>query len=113
MTGSSLPADRTVLDWLRYGSYVDERRRILYVETPKCGCSSIKYLLLGNRSFQFNPMARQTKLDMMIHDREQNPLPPLTSFAADRLEAILHGPGWHRFSVIRQPAERFFSAWRD
>jgi hypothetical protein len=113
MTAPTLPADRTILDWLRYGTYVDERRRILYVETPKCGCSSIKYLLAGNRAFHFNPLARQTKLDMMIHDREQNPLPPLTALPADRLSDILQGPGWFRFCVVRQPAERFFSAWRD
>jgi hypothetical protein len=113
MIGPLLFADRTVLDWLRYGSYVDEGRRILYVETPKCGCSSIKYLLLGNAGLHFNPLARQTRLDMMIHDREQNPLPPLTAFPAERLEQILQGDGWYRFCVIRQPAERFFSAWRD
>jgi hypothetical protein len=100
-------------EWLRYGSYVDEKRRILYVETPKGGCSSIKYLLRGNQPLHFNPAASESRLDMMIHDRTQQPLPALTHFQGAQLSDILSGPGWFRFAVLREPCERFFSAWRD
>jgi hypothetical protein len=109
-------ADPRVRDWLGYGSYVDERRRILYVETPKCGCSSIKHLLrslAGAGPLGFNPTLGESRLDMMIHDRGQSPLPPLTSFPDSSLDEIVNGEGWFRFAVVRDPAERFFSAWRD
>ncbi len=118
MSGSSdiLPRDQRILEWLGYGSYVDERRRILYIETPKCGCSSIKHLLrelAGIPPFGFNPLLGETRVDMMIHDRGQFPLPTLTSFPAARLTEIVQGEGWFRFGVVRDPCERFFSAWRD
>ncbi|WP_298283248.1 sulfotransferase family 2 domain-containing protein [Acidocella sp.] len=111
-----MKTDRHVRDWLGYGSFVDEPRRILYVATPKVACSSVKLLLRGlatDTPLRFSPMARQTSLSMLIHDRGQTPLPPLTAFSGARLQAILSGPGWFRFCVTRHPYERFFSVWRD
>jgi len=114
---SALAADPRLRDWMHYGSYVDTARKILYVETPKCGCSSIKHFLLDSlvpgHSLRFNPLTPETRLDMMIHDRSQNPLQRLTQFSGDALRDIIEGPGWFRFCVLRHPAERFFSAWRD
>jgi hypothetical protein len=110
-----LPAEsQQLLDWLSYGSYVDQGRRILYVETPKCGCSSVKYLLREMNQappLHFNPLARQTRFDMMVHDRGQVPLPAVTAFRGEALQEILAGEGWFRFCVVRNPVERFFSAW--
>jgi hypothetical protein len=111
-----LSTDAYAASWFGYGSYVDEARRILYVETPKAACSSIKYLLrrlATDAPLFFNRFLPEVKPAMFIHDRAQMPLPPLTSFSPDRIDEITTGDGWFRFCVIRQPAERFFSAWRD
>jgi len=109
-------SDKAVVDWLGSGTYVDEQRRILYVETPKCACTSIKYLLRGMATgspLAFNPETPETKPEMMIHDRAQIPLPPLTAYSGQTLADIAQGDGWFRFCVVRHPLERFFSAWRD
>ena len=109
-------AEKAVMDWLAYGTYVDERRRILYVETPKCACTSIKHLLRSlntGTGLAFNPATPETRTDMMIHDRGQIPLRPLTAFQGKALADIVQGEGWFRFCVVRHPIERFFSAWRD
>lgn len=109
-------SDQRVWDWLSYGSYVDVERRYLYVETPKAACSTIKHMLRALATgvpLHFNPREAQSRLAMMIHDRGQMPLPPLTVFSeADRRE-IMTGDGWFRFCVLRHPYDRFFSAWRD
>jgi Sulfotransferase family len=108
--------DPCVASWLDYGSYVDEQRRIFYVETPKAACSSIKHLLrslVTKEDIKFNPTHSETSIIMHIHDRPQIPLPPLTAFSEDRFREIVTGVQWFRFCVIRHPYDRFFSAWRD
>jgi hypothetical protein len=112
----AMKTDRLVRDWLGYGSFVDEQRRILYVATPKVACTSIKLMLRGLTTatpLRFSSLCRQTSLSMLVHDRGQTPLPPLTAFSGARLRHILAGPGWFRFCVTRRPYERFFSVWRD
>jgi hypothetical protein len=109
-------ASRRLMEWLNYGSYVDPARRIVYVETPKAGCSSIKHLLrslVTDAPVAFNPMAPETRAEMLIHDRGQMPLLPIMAFQGEALRDVLQGPGWFRFCVLRDPCERFFSAWRD
>ena len=108
--------DRRAHRWLDYGSYVDVQRRILYVQTPKAACSSLKHMLrnlVTSEALQFNPSAPESRLAMLIHDRPQIPLPSLTAFDGEQLRNIMTGPEWFRFCVIRHPYDRFFSAWRD
>lgn len=115
MQSGRIPEGHT-RDWLEYGSFVDERRRILYVTTPKVACSSIRTMLrtlVTKAPLRFNPLMRETSLNMLIHDRQQFPLPPLTVFSGDRLREIVSGSGWFRFCVVRDPCDRFFSVWRD
>ena len=113
---SSVFANKSTYSWLEYGSYVDEQRRILYIETPKVACSSIKYMLrkfVTSAPLQFNPCMLETKMEMLIHDRGQMPLLPLTAFPEDKINEIISDPGWFRFCVVRHPYDRLFSAWRD
>ena len=113
---TEIETNQTVRDWLGYGSYVDTHRRILYVSTPKVGCSSIKHMLrrlATSVPLRFNPCAHETSLPMQIHDRDQIPLRPLTAFSGEELQQIMTGTGWFRFCVIRHPYDRFFAAWRD
>ncbi len=116
VTQPGIFTDKHVRGCLEYGSYVDERRRILYVATPKVACSSIKTMLralVTSAPLRFNPLIDETTLPMLIHDRQQMPLPPLTAFSGERLQEIISKPGWFRFCVIRHPYDRFFSVWRE
>jgi hypothetical protein len=111
-----LATDECARCWLDYGSYVDEDRRTLYVTTPKAASTSIKQMLrslLTSEPVQFKASFEESTLTMMIHDRSQISLPPLTAFSGKKLQHIMTGPGWFRFCVTRHPYERFFSAWRD
>lgn len=108
--------DASARTYLDYGSFVDEDRRILYVATPKAACTSIKLMLrnlLTSEPVQFNASCDEPTLAMMIHDRSQVPLPPLTAFSGEKLRHIMTGPGWFRCCITRHPYDRFFSAWRD
>jgi hypothetical protein len=98
------------------GTFVDAERRFLYVETPKAACTSIKHFLRDIRGDQpVRPRwgTRQSRLDMLVHVRGDNPLRSLPSFSGDEIQDITRGPGWFRFCVTRNPIERFFAAWRD
>jgi hypothetical protein len=89
---------------------------MLYVETPKVACTSIKHFLrevVGGYPLVAHPGTDQTRLDMLVHVRGENPLPPVIAFHGEERDDILTGPGWFRFCVVRNPIERFFAAWRD
>ena len=102
--------------WLAYGTHVDETHKILYVETPKAACTSVKYLLRGlvsKRKLNFNRTAVITRLEMLIHDRWQSPLLSLADLPPERADEIAVAKDWFRFCVVRHPIDRFFAAWRD
>jgi hypothetical protein len=50
---------------------------------------------------------------MYIHDNSQMPYRTLGSFSPSEVKEIVTAPGWFRFGVVRDPVDRFFSAWRD
>jgi len=110
------PKDHAVRYLLGHGSYVDERHRIVYVETPKVACTSIKFLLRGldeYKPLRFLSYSHASTAPQRIHDRNQMPLPPISAFSRARQQSILNDPGWFRFCVVRHPYDRVFSAWRD
>jgi hypothetical protein len=97
-------------------SFVDERHRILYVETPKAACTSIKYMLrslVDAKPPRFSPYQVQTSAIMWVHTRDEMPFPTFGSLSAQRRHEIVTAPDWFKFCVIRHPYDRFFSAWRD
>ena len=101
---------------LAFGTHVDQAHKILYVETPKAACTSVKYLLRGlvsKRPLNFNRNAVVTRLEMLIHDRWQSPLTSLADLPPERADEIVAAKDWFRFCVVREPIDRFFAAWRD
>jgi hypothetical protein len=102
--------------WLAYGTHVDEARKILYVETPKAACTTVKYFLRSlvcRRPLRFHGGTVATRMDMLIHDRSQSPLLSLADLPPERAEEIVADESWFRFCVVRHPIDRFFAAWRD
>ena len=66
--------DPAIMAWLAYASHVDEKHKLLYVETPKAGCATIKILLralITQRVMVFNPRVPATRMEMFIHDHCQ------------------------------------------
>jgi hypothetical protein len=101
---------------MRRESFVDTDRRILYVRTPKAGCTAVQHFLrklMTGDPLIFEPRVPSGTIDGTIHDRAQIPVPPLTAFRGQKLREIVTGDGWFRFCVIRHPYDRFFSAWQN
>jgi hypothetical protein len=113
---AAFKADRNFRSWASLGSHVDHYNKILYVETPKAACTSLKWLLRGiitSKAILFNPRVAETSLPMFVHDRSQSPLPTLTDCTEAELDQLLTSDDWFRFCVVRHPVERIFSAWKD
>ena len=106
---------RTVVQRLRYASFVDETHKILYVETPKVASTSI--LLAFNRMHHrttirpFTGKLRETKSEMFVHSRKNAALLPLTAMPATLQREIFSSPDWLRFAFVRNPYTRVFSHW--
>lgn len=116
MERSSEPMDH---NWLRsrlaYGSYVCPTRQVLYLETPKAACSTMKWILadLKGKSPVMRPGVNETSLAMSIHDRSQHPMANLTTVPFEIAQMALTSSEWTRFCVVRNPYARLFSAWAE
>jgi Sulfotransferase family len=113
---SSVSFDRGwMLGRLAYGSYICPERRVVYLETPKVACSTMKWVLadLMGRPFQTRPTARQTSLPMSIHERSQHPMASLATVPFAVAQEALTSADWTRFCVVRNPYARIHSAWAE
>ena len=110
------PIDR---GWLRhrltYGSFIWPAKRLLYLETPKVACSTIKWCLadLSGRAPEPRPWIRETSLAMAIHARSEHPLPSLTTVSFKIAKQALTSKTWTRVCVVRNPYARLYSAWAE
>jgi hypothetical protein len=103
---------------LSYGSFVSLRHRYMYVETPKAACTSIKHMLIALEGAEYDPAAlpyhRETRRDMLIHQRRHVGIPNLLEVDAGIREEILSGTaGWFVFAVSRNPFSRLVSVFEN
>lgn len=115
MISDFLNANKDNLDRIRLNTFVVEKQKILYMDTPKTGGTSIKSALVEMEDKGFvlpdqGGNSESTK-DMFIHVRKINPLPSVFDFEEDEQEKILFSDEWNRFCVVRNPYDRLFSAW--
>lgn len=103
---------------LGYGSFVSLRHRYVYVETPKAACTSIKRMLVELEGVRFDPNVlpyhRETRRDMLIHQRRYIAIPSLVDVAPAQRAEILSGTGgWFVFAVVRNPFSRLVSVYEN
>ena len=93
--------------------------KLLYVPVPKTGWTSMLWLLADLAGIPREAFDVSTKPEvsttMAVHDeqvwfRHRRLLRSLSDH--DRHEA-LHAPGWLRFTIVRDPARRLWSAWQS
>jgi hypothetical protein len=95
-----------------------EEQRLLFLPVPKSGCTSMLWLLAGLAGLPAERFrasgSHEVSRAMTVHD--------MTSWGAayrwlDRTEeeqaALLADPCWLRFSIVRDPAPRLWSAWQS
>jgi hypothetical protein len=113
----ALRADPVAWGELAYGSFVLSPGQVVYVETPKAACTSLKRFVAAAAGQRFEPgsaaTAVETNPNVLVHDRSLVPVPALTDLDPGDLERILTDGGWLRFCVVRNPFGRVYSAWES
>ena len=92
--------------------------RVLFVPVPKAGCTSVLWLLAElageplerfGRSTLAEPSPALTIHDMSLWSAEHR----LSGYDGRERERMLTEDGWLRFSLVRHPATRLWSAWQS
>jgi sulfotransferase famil protein len=90
--------------------------RVLFLPMPKAGCTSVLWLLAELAGLQPDAFAAsgvpEVSATLTVHDMSLWPAEHrLAAYEGDALERVLHEDGWLRFSLVRDPAPRVWSAW--
>lgn len=104
-----------ILKRLSYGSFVGGKNKFLYLETPKCACSTMKKIVASLEGFNIEErqVGAESSPKMSMHKRKFHPLPNLNSFSKNEIEIIMKDPAYVRFCIVRNPYARLASAWSD
>jgi len=85
--------------------------RYVYVEVPKAACGTMKATLGGLEAARMGP-AMVARVQENPHDRMRaTPFVKAFQLPPDLLEQVLAGPGYARFTVVREPAARLLSGF--
>lgn len=82
-----------------------------YVEVPKAGCGTMKATLGGMEAARMNPGMVRRVQDAPHNRLNATPFVKPFQLPPDLLEAVLTGPDYRRFSVVREPASRLLSGY--
>jgi hypothetical protein len=85
--------------------------RYAYVEVPKAGCGTMKATLGGMEAARMNPGMVQRVQDSPHNRLNATPFVKAFQLPPDLLEDVLAGPGFRRFTVVREPASRLLSGY--
>lgn len=91
---------------INYITHISDHHRVVYVETPKAGCTTIK------RALQIIESGGEAGLAKNVHDRDSSPLktPQTSRFGP---QEIYTSPEMFRFCFVRNPYARVVSAYLD
>lgn len=107
--------NEAILQRIKYATFVGEKYPFLFVETPKCACSTMKKIVahIEGKEIPRVHVWKETTLDMSLHSRAVHPVKNLNLFAPKQIKHILTSPNVTRFCVVRNPYARLLSAWAD
>lgn len=117
-TQQSDPRDITLTRYVRNRAVILPEARILYVPVPKAGCSSMLWALAGvaGLSEELFEQSRsiETTPELTIHDMDVwGPAHRLGDLDDADIRQIFLDAGWFRFTVVREPVARLWSAWQS
>lgn len=88
-------------------------QRYVYVEVPKAGCGTMKATLGGLEAARMHA-GMVDRVQQAPHNRlAATPFVKPFQLPADLLEEVLAGPGYRRFTVVREPASRVLSGYLE
>ncbi len=110
--------NRPFLNHVEQRTVVLPESRVLYLPVPKAGATTILWLLAELAGIPLEGFSRSATPDvspaMTVHNmsvwgREHR----LVGYSGEARERVLNEEGWFRFSVVRHPANRVWSAWQS
>ncbi|MFD1510552.1 sulfotransferase family protein [Lacimonas salitolerans] len=93
---------------VNYLTHIDNNRRLVYVETPKVACTSIKKFMMDQYVGGVFDLPNVND----VHRREISPLKQLTTLSPEEAKAIW-SKEYRRFSFVRNPFARLLSGYLD
>jgi hypothetical protein len=106
--------DRHVLE----RTIVLREHKLLFLPVPKAGCTSILWMLAELAGIEPEVFADSPRPEilasMTVHDANLwRPEHRLSRYTEEERAALLAEDGWLRFTVVRDPAPRLWSAWQS
>ena len=92
--------------------------RVVFLPIPKAGCTSVLWLLadlleIPRELFAFSTLP-EVSPSLTVHDMSLwGAGRRLADFGGEERERVLGEAGWLRFTVVRHPAKRLWSAWQS
>lgn len=92
--------------------------KVLYVPTAKAACTSVT-LMIAQAEGSYRPeladrvVSNQMSPQQVIHSASVNGLPRLAQLPPREVHHILNSSDWLRFTSIRNPLRRVYSAWEN
>ena len=91
--------------------------RVLFLPVPKAGCTSVLWLLAELAGIPAERFARSSLAEvtpaLTVHDMGRWAGHRLADFEGDERERVLGEDGWLRFTIVRDPVRRLWSAWES
>ena len=92
--------------------------RVLFLPVPKAGCTSVLWLLASLAGLRAERFAQSTLPEvspaLTVHDMSLwEPEHRLADYEPSERARLLAADGWLRFSLVRHPATRLWSAWQS
>lgn len=112
---NNIPNLQYYSDRLKHSVFVGDNNRWVFVETPKCACSSIKRTLieLEGKSIDFRHVGMESTIPMSIHSREINPISGIETWDKSSILDLFNNQNIPKFCIVRNPYARLASAWAD
>lgn len=92
---------------------VDEKHKLIFFSVPKVACTSFKFLfrrIMGAPDWDLQDDIHQRNLP---HNPEHNNLKYLWDYDPETASKMMTDPEWTRAIFVREPKERFLSAFLD
>ncbi len=93
-------------------------QRVLFLPIPKAGCTSVLWQLAALAGLEEEDFARSVTPEvspaLTVHDITLwNPQNRFSEYDEAEQERMLTEDGWLRFTIVRHPATRLWSAWQS